>query len=80
MLIESGDIQMVHGAEYLRQTAECVLGTNKGEWSLNIDEGINFTNILGKAKPIKKTAESKQLSEVSSLTKKLERRLDGENV
>lgn len=72
---------MVHGAEFTRQTVECVLGTNKGEWSLNVDEGINFSNILGKAKQIEKaTAANKELAEVSSLARRLERRLDGEDV
>ena len=72
---------MVHGAELTRQTVECVLGTNKGEWSLNVDEGINFKNILGKAKQMEKATEAnRELIEVSSLAQKLERRLDGESV
>lgn len=72
---------MVHGAELTRQTAEAVLGTNKGEWSLNVEEGINFSNILGKAKPTEKpSAADKELSEMSHLARKLERRLDGEEV
>ena len=41
---------MVSDKELLRQTIESVLGTNKGEWVLNTDEGITFQNILGKNK------------------------------
>lgn len=44
------EIQMINGNELLRQKVQCVLGTNKGEWFLNTDEGINFSNILGKGK------------------------------
>lgn len=49
--IKNNQIQMIEGNELLRQTVECVLGTNKGEWFLNPDEGINFQNILGKRTP-----------------------------
>lgn len=41
-------IQMVEGDELLRQKVERVLGTNKGEWSYDEDEGIDFTAILRK--------------------------------
>ncbi len=50
IVIESGDIEMVTGSELTRQTVESILNTNKGEWFLDIDEGINFDNILGKPK------------------------------
>ena len=50
ILIENGQIQLVNGDELVRQTVESVLGTNKGEWFLNIEEGINFSNLLGKGK------------------------------
>ncbi len=43
-------IEMVEGNELLAQTVKTVLGTNKGEWALNTDEGITFANILGKHK------------------------------
>lgn len=46
--IENGDVQLVSGNKLTRQTVECILGTNKGEWCLNTDEGIRFENILGK--------------------------------
>lgn len=48
VLIENNEITMVYAEDLIRQTVETVLGTNKGEWSLNIEEGITFSNILGK--------------------------------
>jgi hypothetical protein len=48
VLITNNEISMVFDADLIRQTVETVLGTKKGEWSLNIEEGINFSNILGK--------------------------------
>ena len=48
ILISRNEIQMVNGNELLRQTVESVLQTNKREWFLNWEEGINFYNILGK--------------------------------
>lgn len=50
LLIEGNRISMISGEDLIRQTVQTVLGTNKGEWSLNIDEGIDFSNILGKKK------------------------------
>ena len=50
VLIEQNRIQMVNGNELLRQTVESVLQTNKREWFLNWQEGINFYNLLGKRK------------------------------
>lgn len=88
LLIENGDIQIVTGAELIRQTAEMVLGTNKGEFPLNIDEGIDFSNIFGTAQqmPDKNTSESvkyvKELNAVKQrndgLNELLERRLNGD--
>lgn len=48
IVIDKGKIQTVDGNELLRQTIEAVLGTNKGEWFLNTDEGITYSNILVK--------------------------------
>lgn len=48
ILIENNQIQMVSGDELIKQTVKTVIGTNKGEWFLNEDEGITFENILGK--------------------------------
>ena len=39
---------MIDGNELLRQTVQSVIGTNKGEWVLNREEGITFSKILGK--------------------------------
>ena len=41
-------IEMVEGKELLRQKVERVVGTNKGEWEFDLDEGINFRVILTK--------------------------------
>ena len=48
ILISNNQIQMINGSELTKQTAKTVIGTNKGEWCLNENEGINFKNILGK--------------------------------
>lgn len=39
---------MVQGSELTKQTIKTVLGTQKGEWFLNWEEGINHNEILGK--------------------------------
>lgn len=48
VLIENNEIQMVEGDELLRQTVQSIIETNKGEWFEDWDEGIEFSNILGK--------------------------------
>lgn len=48
VLIENNEIQMVEGNELLRQTVQSIIETNKGEWFEDWDEGIEFSNILGK--------------------------------
>ncbi len=51
MLDSNGDLilnQMIADNDLLAQKCECVLGTNKGEWFVNLNEGIVFANILGK--------------------------------
>lgn len=50
VIIEKNKIKLVDGTELIRQTVQTVLGTNKNEWFLNIDEGIDFNNLLGKKK------------------------------
>lgn len=50
VIIENNKIKMVSGTELIRQTVQTVLGTNKNEWFLNTDEGINFDSLLGKKK------------------------------
>lgn len=51
ILIKDNHIQMISGNELVKQTVQTVIGTNKGEWCLNEDEGITFDNILGKHIP-----------------------------
>ena len=48
VVIENGDIAMIQDSALIAQTCRTVLGTNQGEWPLNIKEGINFSYILGK--------------------------------
>lgn len=48
ILIANNEIQMVDGDELIRQTVERILKTNKGEWVFDWDEGIDFSNVLGK--------------------------------
>lgn len=48
IVIENGKIVMVDGNELLSQTVTTTLSTNKKEWFLNEDEGIDFDNILTK--------------------------------
>lgn len=44
----NNEIDMVRDNELTAQTIQYVISTNKGEWLFNKDEGINFSNILGK--------------------------------
>lgn len=48
IIIENSDIETIEGSDVTRQMVQQVLGTNKGEWVLNKDEGIVFDNIIGK--------------------------------
>ena len=41
-------IEMSEGSELLRQKVELVIGTNKGEWGYDKEEGINFRVVLCK--------------------------------
>lgn len=45
---ENGELIMIEGPEEIAQCAECVLGTNEGEWFLNLNLGIKFKKFLGK--------------------------------
>ena len=46
--ISNNEIDMVYDNELKCQTVQSVLSTNKGEWLFNLEEGINFKNVLGK--------------------------------
>lgn len=48
LLIENNALQMVDGDELLRQKVQEVINTNKGEWFSDWEQGIDFSNILGK--------------------------------
>lgn len=48
VVIRNGDIVMCGGDDLTAQTCRTTIGTNKGEWFLNEDEGINFRNVLAK--------------------------------
>lgn len=48
LVLSGGDIPYISGANLEVQKTRLVLGTNKGEWVLNPDEGINFNVMLGK--------------------------------
>ena len=48
IVIENNDIQLINGDDLIRQNVEKLIGTNKGEWFLNKNEGINFKTILKK--------------------------------
>lgn len=48
LLIADGDFVMLSGVDLLIQTVECVVGTNRGEWFLDEDEGITFSVALEK--------------------------------
>lgn len=48
VVISNHDFQFVSGNELTKQKIQLILGTNKGEWELNPDEGINFRVILTK--------------------------------
>lgn len=93
VIIENGNIQMAHGAELTKQTIKTVLGTQKGEWFLNWNEGIDHNSILGKRRYASqnsaidnqyiaeieqlKSANSKSEQTEQALNKLLEKRLDG---
>ena len=51
LLMEHGRIRMIEGNELLRQTCQCVLGTNQGEWALNPQEGVNRRVLLPDKRP-----------------------------
>lgn len=48
VIIQNRQIEMTDGNDLIRQTIQTVLGTNKGEWDFNPDEGITFDYILTK--------------------------------
>ena len=89
LVIEHGEIQMAYGAELTAQTLKSVLGTQKGEWFLNWEEGIDLNAILGKRRyASQNSALDNQYIQVintyaenedkaKALNERLEKRLDG---
>ena len=47
-VVVNSSIEIVTGDELMRQKIQRVLGTNKGEWSYDTDEGIDFSVVLRK--------------------------------
>lgn len=95
VVIQNNEIQMVSGAELTQQTIETVIATQKNEWFLNDNEGINHENIFGKKQYAIPTTDTdskyyaelksksalleKQSYEEQLLNEKLQKRLDGES-
>lgn len=48
IVIENGKIAMISDNDLTAQTVRTVLGTKKGEWIFNKDEGIEFAYLVGK--------------------------------
>lgn len=47
--IKYGRIALIEGSDLIKQTIQQVLNTNKGEWWLNEDEGIDFHKFVAKS-------------------------------
>lgn len=48
LLIENNDISLVVGDSLLQQKVQTVLRTNLKEWFFDWEQGIDFSNLLGK--------------------------------
>lgn len=48
VIIENNEILMAEGDELLRQTVQSNIATQKGEWFLDWEQGVDRSNILGK--------------------------------
>lgn len=48
IVIENGSIATVSDNELTAQTLRTIMGTNKGEWFMDEEEGIRFSYLLGK--------------------------------
>lgn len=46
VVLRDGDIALCDGGDLLAQTCKQVVGTNRGEWFLNLNEGIDFYGAL----------------------------------
>lgn len=48
LVLSNGDFAYISDGNLLAQKTRLILGTNKGEWEYNLDEGIDFHVILTK--------------------------------
>lgn len=48
LVFENGELSVISGADDQAQCVRITLGTNKGEWFLDTEKGINFDVFLGK--------------------------------
>ena len=48
VVLENGRIRCVEGAELAAQSVAKLLNTNRGEWWLNTEEGLDFRTLLAK--------------------------------
>ncbi|MFD1777004.1 DUF2634 domain-containing protein [Paenibacillus rhizophilus] len=49
LVFAGGELQLVSGPEEIAQSCRMAVGTNKGEWFLDLDFGIDFSRIMGKS-------------------------------
>ena len=47
-----GNLVMVEGEDEIAQSIERVLTTNKGEWFLNLEHGLDYQEIQGKGRDV----------------------------
>ncbi|QAS52800.1 DUF2634 domain-containing protein [Halobacillus litoralis] len=48
LLLENGDMVEIDGAEEIKQSLSLILSTNKGEWFLDPEMGLDFNALLDK--------------------------------
>ncbi|NNV04648.1 DUF2634 domain-containing protein [Brevibacillus sp. MCWH] len=75
LVFENGDVVMVDGDEELAQSLQSVFQTNKGEWFLNSEHGLDRSPLL-----VKKFDEALAIDAISEATAQEERIQRIENV
>lgn len=75
LVFENGDIVMVEGDEELTQSLQSVFQTNKGEWFLNSEHGLDRSPLL-----VKKFDEAMATDAIAEATAQEERIQRIENV
>jgi phage baseplate assembly protein W len=48
LVLLSGELQLVSGPDEIAQCCKLAVGTNKGEWVLDPEMGIDFARVTGK--------------------------------